>query len=367
MSSKKTVLLFYICMKAVQATPSHAAAYNTAPEIVQEIVYLREQDTNQETPLHSATMCGNTKEMQELIDLNAHVEARDYYHRTPLHSAVVSGQLEALRKLLNNGANLEAQAILQQTALHFAVLFGRLDVVQELIARGAHIDAQDLIQGTPLHWAVTRGFLKIVRTLVQAGANSYAQNEQRYTALDLALSFNNQAIVDYLKDLPRLTAALQKAIQHHNRAIIQDLICQGAPLVETQGHSIFENIIGGYNLAQPTEDDTFTREVVQHIGQMADGIRNGVGQTALHIAALRGNCRIAKYLVRHGGSQINARDHAGNTPLHYATTIKMRNDLIDLGANPQLINFDGETALSRNFNLWQHALQEFTHREQAPQ
>ena len=66
-------------------------------------------------------------------------------------------------------------------------------------------------------------------------------------------------------------------------------------------------------------------------------IRNSDGQTPLHIAAQMGNLWIAEYLLRHG-TNVNAKDMHGNTPLHIAATYQMRNKLLRHGADVSLVN-----------------------------
>jgi ankyrin repeat protein len=361
----------------------HDAAFNGYLKIAQALINAGANvnaQNNDWTPLHLAAEQGHLEVVRVLITAHANVNAQNVLQRTPLHLAAFDRHIEVVQALINAGANVNAQDVLQSTPLYYAA---SREVAQALIAAGADVNAQDNNQRTPLHHAAFNGRLETVRALIAAGANLKAQDNHNRTPIYLARIGNHQDVVDYFNDLPRLTAALQAAVQEQNLTTIQDLIRQGAPLVDDQGNSIFEHIIGAYNLAQPTEDDTFAREVIRILGPMAGTVRNREGRTALHIAAICGNSRIAKCLVRHGGADINAQDHGGNTPLHYAYTTrfeastyqdrqyqglvhKMRDDLLLLGANPSIRNRELKTAFLMHDN-WRDALYAATHpADQAP-
>ena len=72
------------------------------------------------------------------------------------------------------------------------------------------------------------------------------------------------------------------------------------------------------------------------------------GDTCLHIAALRGDCRAAALLMD-GGIPVNSIGDMGNTPLHYAAA-KGHQEIFDLlvlrGADKEIQNEFGKTAES---------------------
>jgi cytohesin len=340
------------------------------------------------TPLHMAAKYGHAEIIRLLIGAGANVNAQDEGGTTPISMAAFAGEHEAVLALIAAHCNVNIASNSHLTPLHdsvFALARNRGIIVRTLINAGANLDAQDDLHWTPLHWHARLDIQGTsVRLLVQAGANREIRNIRGETAFESASHGPiNQNSVDYFNDLPRLTAALQTAVRERNLTTTQDLIRQGAPLVDDQGNSIFEHIIGAYNLAQPTDDDTFTKEVIRILGPIAGTVRNREGRTALHIAAIRGNGRIAKYLVRHGGADVNAQDRGGNTPLHYAYTTrfgartyqdrqyqglvhKMRDDLLLLGANPSIRNRELKTAFLMHDN-WRGALYAATHpADQAP-
>ena len=75
---------------------------------------------------------------------------------------------------------------------------------------------------------------------------------------------------------------------------------------------------------------------------LAEGVppsaANGIGQTALHVAALWGSLKSAKVLIE-GGADLNAVNQFGATPLHFAaqnSRLEVGQLLVASGANPRV-------------------------------
>jgi ankyrin repeat protein len=120
---------------------------------------------------------------------------------TPLHLAAFFGKSEAARLLLNKGAEVNARSTnaMENMPLHAAAAGRHVDVVKLLIERGASANARQHGGWTPLHSAAQNGDLEIARTLVDAGADVQTRADNNQTALDLALTKAQQAMVDYLE------------------------------------------------------------------------------------------------------------------------------------------------------------------------
>ena len=145
----------------------------------------------------------------------------------------------------------------------------------------------------------------------------------------------------------------QEAVKTNNIDAVQALIRQdaSATLAGEQGNTAIHLSIGDNATSNPTEQDICTRVLLRATGNLGLIARNRQGQTALHTAAIQGNYLITEYLLRRG-ADINARDHKGNTPLHYATSKPIRDKLLQHGADFSLINYAGATPISRNFHMW---------------
>ncbi|KAG8228527.1 hypothetical protein J437_LFUL008984 [Ladona fulva] len=101
--------------------------------------------------------------------------------------------------------------------------------------------------------------------------------------------------------------------------------------------SIMKNTKIVYYLAG---DYTVVSELLK-CGYRSVDAKNAEGQTAVHLASRLGNDEILKKLIE-SGANINCRDTAGNTPLHYACQMNLPNTVRVLvqmgGANVQVRN-----------------------------
>lgn len=117
---------------------------------------LEASDVYGNTPLHLASIYGNTESIQFFLSHGVHIEAEDAQSRTPLVAAATKGQHEALLLLLENGAEVNAYDSDMQTALCYAAASANPDVVTSLLSHGANPNVQARSDGsTPLHMAVT--------------------------------------------------------------------------------------------------------------------------------------------------------------------------------------------------------------------
>src|SRR5205809_1785109 len=110
-----------------------------------------------------AAMNGSVHRMQWLYLAGANINGRgDGY--TPLALAAGEGRLQAVRYLIDEGADVNSRESYGNTALTEATYYGHVPIMKELLFRGADI-------------------------------NAISKNG---TALDIAMSRNNQAAIDLL-------------------------------------------------------------------------------------------------------------------------------------------------------------------------
>lgn len=105
----------------------------------------------------------------ELLHLaGARVNSRSV-GRAPLFLAAGEGKLRAVRFLLDEGADVNAREQDGNCALTEAAFFGHAPVVKELLVRGADVNAISA-SGTPLDIAISRNNQPIIDLLQHYGA-----------------------------------------------------------------------------------------------------------------------------------------------------------------------------------------------------
>ena len=172
--------------------------------------------------------------------------------RTYLLDAMARGG-EYVQALIDSGANINAQLKNGGTSLlHFAAMIGNendIESAQLLINAGARINIRIANGNTPLHIAALHGDnINMVRILVQAGAKVNLVNRQNETPTDIARERGNQEIVAYFNSIPRLQAKLQAVIQNQDFKAVQELIAQGAPIIDEGNDTAIHQAIGAYDL-----------------------------------------------------------------------------------------------------------------------
>jgi len=152
--------------------------------------------------IFAAAILGQTDELERLLAANralSSILSSDGW--TPLHLAAFYGKIDAARALLNKGAPVNARSTnaMENTALHAAAAGRHCDVAKLLLERGAEANARQHGGWTPLHAAAQNGDLDMAKALLAAGADIRARADNKQSALDLALTKAQQAMVDFLE------------------------------------------------------------------------------------------------------------------------------------------------------------------------
>jgi len=136
------------CEEGVQAEEENTAGEKDSLEFRNESGW---------TPLHEATVIGDSEAAGHLIDHEASLTARDALGFTPLHQACRLVNLEMVKYLVSRGAPLEAQDTIGWTPLHVAIGMGAADIVGFLLESGADPEAETLADGTAIEIAEQQG------------------------------------------------------------------------------------------------------------------------------------------------------------------------------------------------------------------
>ena len=193
----------------------------------------------------------------------------DRFGDTCLPGAIGSGTREYDQALIDSGVDINAKLNYMGTCrLHWAAIIAMIgskrdtESAQMLINAGAKINIQNVHGYTPLHFAALRNNINLVRIFVQAGAKVNLVNRQNETPTDIARERGNQEIVAYFNSIPRLQAKLQAVIQNQDFKAVQELIAQGAPIIDEGNDTAIHQAIGAYDSKNPTQLDEIARLLI---------------------------------------------------------------------------------------------------------
>ncbi|KAL8871234.1 MAG: hypothetical protein Q9174_002893 [Haloplaca sp. 1 TL-2023] len=236
-------------------------------------------------------------------------------------------RLAVLELALENGGLLDERDGEGKTPLVVAVENRHADTVQELLHHGCSLDrgtAPSLIQSTVSDQKTFKHPLRFVgemfepppygNTTEELGPGTY--NDKIYRKVKALL--RDGAIIPILRLQTSHTRFLKALPEDRSpKRIVKALLSYGAdPAVRTgQGETLLHLAVCSPGrlktlLESPTKESA--RSLVDDIEA-----EDCNGRTALHYAAAASNPRAMQILLSHGAN-INARDNAGATPLHYA-------------------------------------------------
>jgi ankyrin repeat protein len=200
--------------------------------------------------------------------------------------------------------------------MHLAAGYNKTSIVKLLLRYGANINPVTCDNITPVYLATLNKHSMLVRFLICVGADPHITNRDNSSILQIAVYFGDVELLELLRYV---------------------------------GCDIYHKDFNGLNAM------TFAAGSGQ-VSSVAWLLDNGVpvnapvasgGATALHAAAINlCNIDTMRLLIEHG-IDINARDHKGNTALHYVAekgSIEAVKLLLECDANPNVKNYLGKTA-----------------------
>ena len=153
------------------------------------------------TPLQATSIDGLVDVAEWLLSHGANVDSQDDDDWTPIHLASENGHLGIVRRLLGYKVRIDAANDKGNTPLHVAIIKGHVEIVKLLLSHGANVNAQDQVYlATPLHWALSARRIEVAHLLLDQVVDLGIENKDGSTALHLASSMGDAAIVRRLLD-----------------------------------------------------------------------------------------------------------------------------------------------------------------------
>jgi ankyrin repeat protein len=252
------------------------------------------------TPLLWAAYHDNVDEARRLIGSGADVNAANDLGVTPLWNACQNGSAAMTALLLEAGANPNAALLAGETPLMVAARSGYAGIVEQLIAKGAGLEARATRGQTALMWAASQKHSHVVRLLLAAGADVHLRSE----SWSQMMAVPPHGYADYNRMIPHggNTALLFAARSG-------DL--ESARLLIAAGSRVNDHDAWGLTPVVYAAHSGFGELVSFLLDKGADPNLAGAGFTALHIAIMRRDEKMAADLLSHGADP--------NTPIRVWT------------------------------------------------
>ncbi|GAP92842.2 putative ankyrin [Rosellinia necatrix] len=214
-------------------TPLHVAAQHGRNEVVRSLLSKASQvppiatlqDGNGNTPLHLAIRNGHYRVVDKLatmgktrskykkrgaseFDVQTDLMIQDGGGQLPIHLAVRSGDARVVQKIcdyhLEVGKPLDVFDSKSQSPLHIAAQDGLADITNILLASGAEPDIGDDKSRTPLLLACKSGHISTTKLLLRAGADPIYTDSSRRSALHEAVESGTVPMVKEVLEASRV-------------------------------------------------------------------------------------------------------------------------------------------------------------------
>lgn len=336
---------------------------------------------NEEHAVADAAEAGDVNAVRRLLSAGAMVDAAQSDGMTALHWAVRKDDPELTRLLLDSGANVNVTNDYGVRPLHLACENGNASVVQMLLERKAETEAVLAGGETPIMIAAPAGKPDVVKLLLTAGANVNAKDHRKQTAAMWAAAEGHTIVTQQLLDagadvrtpLPSGWTPFFFAIREGRTDTAMLLLNQG---LDVNAAMSGEKRNRGPNPLLLAVMNGHFETAVALLKAGADPNAQPLGQGALHVVvSIRrpvrgdgdpppvgsgtiGSLEFVKLLIQHGGD-VNLRIQKGQSGFADFTTtgatpfvlaaqtgdIPLLKLLLELGADPQIPNADGSTAM----------------------
>ena len=309
------------------------------------------QNKSGRTPLFYAARNGHEHLVKLLLENNADVDIPDHLGDAPLHKSVRGGYFKVSQLLIESGCNINLQNRNGRTPLFDAARNGHEDLVNLLLQKSADVDIQNNRGDAPLHKSVRGGYFRVSQLLIKSGCSINLRDKNDQTPLYIAVENKHEQLIKLLlesnadvstryKQDPKRRVYLVHGFDSGNPAwhcVMVEKLLQSLFLKRWKGGRIdvadFGTILESGWGKDPPEN---TGEKV--LKKMNAFYKEIPDETLLHLASTNNSTKVIDLLVKYG-SDVNARDRDGFTPLHMAAiygNIEAVKKLIDLEADVSL-------------------------------
>ena len=312
------------------------------------------RDNTERTPLHLAILIGKSPEIvTALVNAGADIDAPDKLGRTPLQLADEFSDSPALAAALRKtretpgksaGASAETASRVSCDMWNTAAFFR--DVSLAALSRCLEVEdpnARNENGRTPLHYVAQGEAPAFVAALAEAGAEVNAPDERGgWTPLHLAAWFGKspvvvQALLDAGAD-PEVKDASGRAPWDYlgENRVLKDF--------EPRPAGISCDAWNTTAFFEHADDDDVSHCLTAGTDVNA---RDDTGATPLHAAVQRSGAPAVVMALLAAGARVSARDDTGATPLHVAamrsTSAAVVEALLEAGADPTARDDAGKT------------------------
>ena len=319
-------------------TALHWAAYNDDAETVALLLKAKANvkavNRYGVPPLALACTNGSAAIVKLLLEAGADANTTTNGGETALMLAARSGNVDAVKALLARGAKHDARERHGQTALMWAAAEGNTAVVQALIEAKADINATLDSGFTPFFLAVREGRLETVRAFLAAGIDVNS-------TLPRPANAPRSSAASYIRPVDRGTSALLLAVQNGHFELAIALVDAGAnPNDVRSGFTALHTISW---VRKPDSSDNSDPAPAIGAGRLTslEFVREIVKRGA------NVNFRLAKGAPKQPDTSSRIESD-GATPFLFAadrSDVPLMRLLVELGADPLLPNFNNTTPL----------------------
>lgn len=192
-----------------------------------------------------------------------------------------------------------------------------------------------------LHISIEENNNDISKILINCGLNINQKDINKNTPFSIACDKKNETLVEMLlKYKPDINTQDKLGNTPLHKAIPNLKILE--LLLENEADPYIKNDFG-LPVLHAASIYPETIDYLLRKGVNPNSI-NDEEQSLLHIATIDGNKGLAGQLLKYK-AEINFKDKSGKTPLFYANNFEMLKYLLSNGANPNILNKKGKTAL----------------------